>query len=87
VLCCVVQKEEEEVGVGGRGKYPWAPPHIRKKREEKQADRKVPDRPLVVKGERPFKKIINRFICYKYIPNVKLMTLIWISYAVPYRKV
>jgi hypothetical protein len=49
--CCVVQKGEERVAVGGRGKYPGAPPHIRKKREEKQADRKVPDRP-VVKGER-----------------------------------
>jgi hypothetical protein len=36
------------VGVGGRGKYPGAPPHIR---GEKQADRKVPDRPVVVKGE------------------------------------
>jgi hypothetical protein len=49
---CVVQKGEERVGVGGRGKYPGAPPHIRKKKEEKQADRKVPDRPVVVKGER-----------------------------------
>jgi hypothetical protein len=29
--CCVVQKGEERVGVGGRGKYPGAPPHIRKK--------------------------------------------------------
>jgi hypothetical protein len=37
-LCCVVpeiRKGEERVGVGGRGKYPGAPPHIRKKREEK----------------------------------------------------
>jgi hypothetical protein len=49
--CCVVRKGEERVGVVGRGKYPGVPPHIRKKREEKQADRKVPDRP-VVKGER-----------------------------------
>jgi hypothetical protein len=51
VLCAfrVVQKRrgEERVGVGGRGKYPGAPPHIRKKKErKKQADRKVPDRPI-----------------------------------------
>jgi hypothetical protein len=41
VVCCIrallsrKEKEEETVGVGGRGKYPGAPPHIRKKREEK----------------------------------------------------
>jgi hypothetical protein len=36
VLCCPeIRKGEERVGVGGRGKYPGAPPHIRKKREEK----------------------------------------------------
>jgi hypothetical protein len=29
------EKGEERVGVGGRGKYPGAPPHIGKKREEK----------------------------------------------------
>jgi hypothetical protein len=41
------EKEEERVGVGGRGKYPGAPPHIREKKErKKQADRKVPDRPV-----------------------------------------
>jgi hypothetical protein len=37
--CCVVQKKEkgeERVGVGGRGKYPGAPPHhIRKKEKNK----------------------------------------------------
>jgi hypothetical protein len=57
--CCGVQKKEEgeeKVGVGSRGKYPGAPPyHIGKKRRKK-ADRKVPDRPVVVKGERLFKK-------------------------------
>ncbi|KAJ3635413.1 hypothetical protein MTP99_008324 [Tenebrio molitor] len=49
-------EREERVGVGGRGKYPGAPPpHLRKKegrRWKKQlADRKVPDRSGVVKGE------------------------------------
>jgi hypothetical protein len=39
-----------------RGKYPGAPPHHIKKREKKQADRKVPGRPGVVKGERLPKK-------------------------------
>jgi hypothetical protein len=39
-----------------RGKYPGASPHHIKKREKKQADRKVPDRPGVVKGERLPKK-------------------------------
>jgi hypothetical protein len=51
------EKGEERVGVGGRGKYPGAQPHhIRKKDRKKQADRKVPDRPGVVKGERLQKK-------------------------------
>jgi hypothetical protein len=40
VLCCPGRKKEKRVGVGGQGKYPGAPPHIRKKREKKQADRK-----------------------------------------------
>jgi hypothetical protein len=45
------------VGVGGRGKYPGAPPHhIRKKREKKQADRKVPDRPAGERGKAIVKK-------------------------------
>ncbi|KAJ3618375.1 hypothetical protein MTP99_006376 [Tenebrio molitor] len=53
--CCGVQKKEEgeeRVGVGSRGKYPGAPPHHIGKKEKKKADRKVPDRPVVVKGER-----------------------------------
>jgi hypothetical protein len=34
--CCIVQKGEDRVGVGGRGKYPGAPPHhIRKKEKNK----------------------------------------------------
>jgi hypothetical protein len=47
--CCVVvfvlcrpekEKGEERVGVGGRGKYPGAPPHhIRKKKENKPTAR------------------------------------------------
>jgi hypothetical protein len=41
------EKGEEWVGVGGRGKYPGAPPHTKeKKRGKKQAHRKVPDRPV-----------------------------------------
>jgi hypothetical protein len=53
---CFYKKFEERVGVGGRGKYPGAPPHhLRKKegrrRKKQLADRKVPDRPGVVKGE------------------------------------
>jgi hypothetical protein len=58
-LCCIrvvlsrKEKGEERVGVGGRGKYPGAPAaHKEKKRKEKQADGKVTDRPVVVKGER-----------------------------------
>jgi hypothetical protein len=60
--CCGVQKKEEgeeRVDVGSRGKYPGAPPHHigkKKKEKKKKADRKVPDRPVVVKGERLFKK-------------------------------
>jgi hypothetical protein len=53
--CCVVcvscspEKErrgEERVGVGGRGKYPGAPPHHQRKKGKKFVDRKVPDRPI-----------------------------------------
>jgi hypothetical protein len=42
------EKGEERVGVGGRGKYPGASPHVKGKKQErkKQADRKVPDRPV-----------------------------------------
>jgi hypothetical protein len=41
------------VGVGGRGKYPGAPPHIRKKKERKNKPtaRYLPDGSMV-KGER-----------------------------------
>jgi hypothetical protein len=48
VLCCPKRKKgEERVGVGGRGKYPGAQSHIKEKKErKKQADRKVPDRPI-----------------------------------------
>jgi hypothetical protein len=63
VVCCCIRvvssrkrRGEERVGVGGRGKYPGAPPHHKGKKEKKQADRKVPDRPVVVKGERLKKK-------------------------------
>jgi hypothetical protein len=49
------EKGEERVVVGGRGKYPGAPPHHLRKKEGKRkkqlADRKVPERPGVVKGE------------------------------------
>ncbi|KAJ3633172.1 hypothetical protein MTP99_010137 [Tenebrio molitor] len=40
--CCVARKEigEETVGVGGRGKYPGAPPHHKEKERKKQAGRK-----------------------------------------------
>jgi hypothetical protein len=50
------EKGEERVGVGVRGKYPGPlPHHLRKKKEGRRrkkqlADRKVPDRPGVVKG-------------------------------------
>jgi hypothetical protein len=43
-------ERRREGGVGGRGKYPGAPPHHIRKREEKQADRKVPDRPVGERG-------------------------------------
>jgi hypothetical protein len=67
--CCGVQKKEEgeeRVGVGSRGKYPGAlPHHIGKKRKKKKADRKVPDRPLVVKGERLLKKKKKKPISFR----------------------
>jgi hypothetical protein len=44
VLCLCCEKGVERVGVGGRGKYPGAPPHHLKK---ELADRKD----QVVKGE------------------------------------
>jgi hypothetical protein len=41
------EKGEERVGVGGRGEYPGVPPQIKENKErKKQADRKVPDRPV-----------------------------------------
>ncbi|KAJ3634713.1 hypothetical protein MTP99_007659 [Tenebrio molitor] len=50
MLCAfrVVQKRrgEERVDVGGRGKYPGAPPHHQRKKGKKLVDRKVPDRPI-----------------------------------------
>jgi hypothetical protein len=50
-------KGEERVGgVGGRGKYPGAPPHHIRKKREKQADRKRYLIGQVVKGERLKKK-------------------------------
>jgi hypothetical protein len=52
MLCCIRVVLSRKEKRGGRGKYPGAPPHIRKKREEKQAVRKLPDRPVVVKGKR-----------------------------------
>jgi hypothetical protein len=45
MLCCIrvvlsrKEKGEERVGVGGRGKYPRAPPHIRKKKREGKTSR------------------------------------------------
>jgi hypothetical protein len=51
--CCVVQKKgkgEERMGVGGRGKYPGAPPHhIRKKEKNKPTVKRY-------QGERLLKK-------------------------------
>jgi hypothetical protein len=57
VVCCIrvvlsrKEKGDERVGVGGRGKYLGAPPHIRKKKRGKNKPIQVPDRPMV-KGER-----------------------------------
>jgi hypothetical protein len=36
VLCCPERKKKKRVCVGGRGKYPGAPPHIREKKERKK---------------------------------------------------
>jgi hypothetical protein len=37
MLCCPERKKgEERVGVGGRGKYPGAPPHIKKGKKRKK---------------------------------------------------
>jgi hypothetical protein len=52
--CCVVQKKEkgeETVGVGGRGKYPGAPPHHIRKKEKNKLNAKVPDRPNGERGK------------------------------------
>jgi hypothetical protein len=50
-------KSGSEISSGWPGKVPRSPaaPH-KEKREKKQADRKVPDRPVVVKEERLLKK-------------------------------
>jgi hypothetical protein len=61
--CCVVQKKEkgeERVGVGGRGKYPGAPPHHIRKKEKNKLTAKVPDRPNGKRGKAIKKKIIKR---------------------------
>jgi hypothetical protein len=56
----------------GRGKYPGAPPHpLKGKERKKQADRKVPDRPGVVKGERLQKKKTAHRWCFFDISVVK----------------
>jgi hypothetical protein len=45
VVCCIrvvlprKEKGEERVGVGGQGKYPGAPPHIKKKKREEKTSR------------------------------------------------
>jgi hypothetical protein len=45
-------------------------PHLKGKERKKQADRKVPDRPGVVKGERLQKKTAHRW-CFFDISVVK----------------
>jgi hypothetical protein len=53
--CCVVQKKEkgeERVGVGGRGKYPGAPPHHIRKKEKNKSRPQSYLIGQVVKGER-----------------------------------
>jgi hypothetical protein len=51
------EKGEERVGVGGRGKYPGAPPHMRKKKRGKnKPTAKVPDRPNGERGKAITKK-------------------------------
>jgi hypothetical protein len=69
VVCCIrvvlsrKEKGDERVGVGGRGKYPGAPPYIRKKKRGKNK----PTARAMVKGERlqqkknhvPFTNIFN----------------------------
>jgi hypothetical protein len=63
--CCVrIVSSRKEKGEGGRGKYPGAPPHhLRKKegREKQLADRKIPDRLGVIKGEGYKKKHIQGY--------------------------
>jgi hypothetical protein len=62
VVCCGIRvvssrkRRGERVGVGSRGKYPGAPPHHIGKKRRKKADRKVPDRPVVVKGGKAITK-------------------------------
>jgi hypothetical protein len=58
VLCCPERRREGRRG--WPGKVPRSPAAHEEKREEKQADRKVPDRPVVVKGERLLKKKIKK---------------------------
>jgi hypothetical protein len=57
VLWCPEKGERRrEGGRGWPGKVPRNPAAPHRKKEKKKADRKVPDRPVVVKGERLFKK-------------------------------
>jgi hypothetical protein len=46
VVCVSCRPEKERRGVGGRGKYPGAPPHHQRKKRKKLVDREVPDRPI-----------------------------------------
>jgi hypothetical protein len=58
--CCVVQKnekEEERVAVGGRGKYPGAPPHHIKEKEKNKPTVTVPDWPSGERGKATKKKV------------------------------
>jgi hypothetical protein len=55
----------ERVGVGGRGKYPGAPPHHLKK---ELGDRKVPDRPEGESCEKKTKNVTDKsYQCYQFL--------------------
>jgi hypothetical protein len=71
VLCCLERRREG--GRGWQGKVPRSPAAHKEKRGEKQADRKVPDRPVVVKG---YKKKSGIFLVHAIGKNVFVINVI-----------
>jgi hypothetical protein len=58
------KKGEERVGVGGRGKYPGAPPHIKRKKRKKPTARYLIDQ--YGEKEKAIKKKKIKINCHKF---------------------